>query len=90
MPIQRRLPKVGFSSRTAGDTAELRLHELALVGGEIVDLDALKVAGLVPMQTKRVKVFDSGKLKQAVQLKGLAVTPGARKAIEAAGGSIED
>ncbi len=90
MPIQRRLPKVGFTSRTADENAELRLHELALAGVEIVDMDALKVAGLVPMQTKRVKVIDSGKLEQAVQIKGLAVTPGARKAIEAAGGSIED
>ena len=90
MPLQRRLPKIGFKSRTAGDNAELRLHELALPKDEVVDIDSLKRAGLVPLQAKRVKVIASGKLEKAVKTKGLAVTPGARKAIEAAGGTIEE
>ncbi len=90
MPLQRRLPKIGFRSRTAGDTAELRLHELALPQDEVVDLDSLKRAGLVSPRAKRAKVIASGKLEKAVKIKGLAVTPGARKAIEAAGGAIED
>ncbi len=90
MPLQRRLPKIGFHSRNAGDVAELRLHELALPQDDVVDLDSLKRAGLVPSRAKRAKVFASGKLEKAVKIKGLAVTPGARKAIEAAGGTIED
>ena len=90
MPMHRRLPKFGFRSRKARETAELRLHELALAGSDVVDLDALKRAGLVPAAAKRVKVIASGEIGKAVTLKGLAVTPGARKAIEAAGGKIED
>ena len=90
MPMHRRLPKFGFRSRKARETAELRLHELALAGSDVVDLDALKRAGLVPAVAKRVKVIASGEISKAVTLKGLAVTPGARKAIEAAGGKIED
>ena len=90
MPLQRRLPKVGFASRKARDTAELRLHELAIPDDEVVDIDSLKRARLVPREAKRVKVIASGKLEKAVSLKGLTVTPGARQAIEAAGGSIED
>jgi large subunit ribosomal protein L15 len=89
MPLQRRLPKLGFVSHLKGDTAELRLHELAKLDGE-ADLLALKTAGLVPQTAKRVKVIASGKIEKAVTVKGLAVTPGARKAIEAAGGKIED
>jgi len=90
MPLQRRLPKLGFVSPTRGDSAELRLHELALAGEDVVDLLCLKRAGLVPAQSKRVKIIASGKIEKAVKVKGLAVTPGARRAIEAAGGSIED
>ena len=90
MPMHRRLPKFGFRSRKARETAELRLHELALAGSDVVDLDALKRAGLVPAVAKRVKVIASGEISKAVTLKGLAVTPGARTAIEAAGGKIED
>lgn len=90
MPLQRRLPKIGFHSRTAGDVAELRLHELALPQDDVVDLDSLKRSGLVSSRAKGAKVFASGKLEKAVKIKGLAVTPGARKAIEAAGGTIED
>ena len=90
MPLQRRLPKVGFTSRRVGLTAELRLHELDRVEGDTVDLLALKRARLVSAQAEKVKVIDSGKVTKAVTLKGIAVTPGARKAIEAAGGTIED
>ena len=90
MPLQRRVPKVGFASRKGRYSEELRLHELALVAADTVDLLALKKAGLVGQQAQRVKVSLSGELGKAVTVKGLAVTPGARKAIEAAGGSIED
>ncbi len=90
MPLQRRLPKVGFNSRKARLSAELRLHELELVEGDTVDLLSLKRANLVPAQTEKVKVIASGMVTKAVTLKVIAVTPGARKAIEAAGGTIED
>ncbi|MDE0002219.1 MAG: 50S ribosomal protein L15 [Rhodospirillaceae bacterium] len=89
MPLQRRLPKVGFSSRKARYVAEVRLHELALVGDETVDLAALKAAGLVPKSARRAKVFLSGTIDRAVRVVGLGVTRGAREAIEAAGGSVE-
>jgi large subunit ribosomal protein L15 len=89
MPLQRRLPKVGFHSRKGGETAELRLHELAKVEAEVVDLAALKAAHLVPARTRCVKVIATGELGKAVRVKGLALTKGARAAIEAAGGSIE-
>lgn len=89
MPLQRRLPKVGFNSRRAHLSAELRLHELDAVADDVVDLLTLKRANLVPSFAEKVKVIDSGKVTKAVKLKGIAVTPGARKAIEAAGGSIE-
>jgi len=90
MPLHRRLPKVGFASRTQAASAELRLHELALTEDEVIDLDSMKRAGVLPHRVKKAKVIDSGKIEKAVKLKGLAVTPGARKAIEAAGGSIEE
>ena len=90
MPLQRRLPKVGFRSHLKPTRAEVRLHELALVKAPVVDLAALKQAQLVPADAERVKVVLSGELKQAVTLKGVAVTKGARAAIEAAGGKIED
>ena len=89
MPLQRRLPKVGFRSQIAANTAELRLHELGLVADDVIDLAALKKAHLVPAKASKVKVFLSGKLDKAVKVKGLALTKGARAAIEAAGGSIE-
>lgn len=90
MPLHRRLPKVGFVSRSKGDTVEVRLHELALPEDEVVNIDSLKRAGAIPNHARRVKVIASGKIEKAVRTQGLAVTPGARKAIEAAGGSIED
>ncbi len=90
MPIQRRLPKVGFTSRQKALNAEVRLHELGLVDDDVVTLAALKEANIVAAGVKKAKVIDSGKIDKAVKVSGIAVTPGARKAIEAAGGSIED
>jgi large subunit ribosomal protein L15 len=90
MPLQRRLPKVGFRSRKAHLTAELRLHELAIPEAEVIDLDVLKKLNLVPAFAARVKVIKSGELDKAVNLKGIAVTKGAREVIEKAGGKIED
>jgi large subunit ribosomal protein L15 len=90
MPLQRRLPKVGFSARKSRYADELRLNELALVDADVIDLEALQEANLVSRSTRTVKVFASGKLDKAVTLKGIGVTKGARAAIEAAGGKIED
>ena len=90
MPLQRRLPKVGFESRMAKYTAELRLHELELPEAEVIDLAVLKKANLVPAFVTKVKVIKSGEIGKAVKLKGIAVTKGAREAIEKAGGSIEE
>lgn len=88
MPLQRRLPKRGFRSMTAKDTAEVRLGALAKVGAEVIDLAALKAANIVPAFAKQAKVIVSGKLAQPVTLRGLALTQGARAAILAAGGTI--
>ena len=89
-PLQRRLPKYGFTSRTARFSAEIRLHELAKVESEVIDLAALKAANLIGGSILRAKVVLSGELNKAVTLKGLAAIKGARAAIEAAGGKIED
>ncbi len=90
MPLQRRLPKVGFNSRMTATRAEVRLHELELVDAKVIDLGALIAANIVPANTEKAKVIASGEISNSVQLKGIAVTPGARKAIEAAGGKIQD
>ena len=90
MPLQRRLPKFGFSSRVSRTTDEIRVHELAGVEAELIDLAALKAAGLIRNEITRVKVIASGTIDKPVKLKGLGVTPGARKLIEGAGGSIEE
>ncbi len=89
-PLQRRLPKFGFTSRMAVSTVEIRLHELAKVEAEVIDLAALKAADLVRHDMERARVILSGKLEKAVTVKGLAVTKGARAAIEAAGGKVEE
>ncbi len=89
MPLQRRLPKVGFSSRLARVTAQVRLSELARVDAEVIDLAALQAAGIINRNIKRAKIFASGSLEKAVAVRGLRVTRGARAAIEGAGGSIE-
>ena len=90
MPLQRRLPKVGFASRKASTMDELRLHELEKVEGEVIDIPALKAANLIGQNITRAKVIASGEITKAVTLRGIGVTAGARKAIEAAGGKIED
>jgi len=89
MPLQRRMPKVGFRSAMKATRAEVRLDELAKVAAEIVDLAALKAANVVPAHTEVAKVVLSGKIEKAVTLKGVGATKGARAAIEAAGGRIE-
>ena len=90
MPLQRRLPKRGFRSALAGDTAEVRLGDLARVGADAIDLAALKTANLVHPQALRAKVFLSGSIAKAVTLKGIKATAGARAAIEKAGGKLEE
>lgn len=90
MPLQRRLPKVGFSSRIARYTQEIRLYQLNRVKGDVVDFETLKEAGLIRAHTRRVKVINTGEVDRSITVKGLALSKGARAAIEAAGGSVED
>ncbi len=90
MPLQRRLPKVGFASRSFKLSAEVRLYELTKVDADVIDLQALINANIIPAISQKAKVIASGEITKAVNLKGIKVTPGARKAIEAAGGKIED
>ncbi|HEY9200828.1 MAG TPA: 50S ribosomal protein L15 [Gammaproteobacteria bacterium] len=89
MPIQRRLPKVGFNSRTAKYSAEVRLDELQKLGADSVNLQALIDANIVPATTKKAKVILSGEISTAVTLQGVKATKGAQAAIEAAGGKVE-
>lgn len=88
MPLQRRLPKYGFSSRISRVTAEVRTSELASVTAEVIDLAALREAGLVTSVIRRVKVMLSGEVTKPLTVKGLRVSAGARAAIEAAGGKV--
>lgn len=90
MPLQRRLPKVGFRSKLARSTAELRLNELAKIEGDVVDMAALHAADILPTSMTRAKVILSGEITRAVTIKGIRCTKGARAAIEAAGGKVED
>ncbi len=90
MPLQKRLPKYGFTSRIARLTAQIRLSELNAIEGDVADLAALKSADLVRDDVTRARVFLSGELGKAVTVKGLAVTKGAREAIVKAGGKIEE
>lgn len=90
MPLQRRLPKIGFTSQQKPKSVEVRLHELAIPEGDVIDVAALRKARLISAQAEKVKVILSGKLDRAVKLKGVKATKGARAAIEAAGGSVED
>lgn len=89
MPLQRRLPKVGFSSRSKKYSAEVRLNELDLIDADVIDLKTLIAANVVPAFSKQVKVIQSGVITKAVTLKGIKVTVGAKASIEAAGGRIE-
>ena len=90
MPLQRRLPKFGFRSLTQGLADEVRLHELNGLDATLIDLTVLKAAGLVRHHIETVKVILAGTIEKAVTVKGLAVTKGARAAIEAAGGKVEE
>ena len=90
MPLQRRLPKVGFSSRVSRVTAEIRLHELADLDTDIIDIETLKSARLVNKNIKHVKIIMSGKLEKSITTKGLTPTKGAKSAIETAGGKVEE
>ena len=90
MPLQQRLPKYGFSTALSRVTAQLRLAELGKVQGDVVDLDTLKSSDVISRDIERVRVFLSGTVNRALTLKGIAVTRGARAAIEAAGGKVED
>lgn len=89
MPLQRRLPKVGFISRKSLTAAQVRLHELAKVNAEVVDLQSLKDANVIAKNVQQVKVFLAGSIDKALTVKGIGVTKGARAAIEAAGGKVE-
>lgn len=88
MPIQRRLPKVGFKSRVKLYSAEVRTSELNLLDDQI-DLLTLKAAGIIRKDVKQAKIFLSGDITKSVNVKGLAVSKGAKAAIEAAGGKVE-
>jgi large subunit ribosomal protein L15 len=90
MPMQKRLPKFGFTSRVARTSAQIRLSELNCVASDVIDLEALKSADLVKQSVTRARVFLSGELSKAVTIKGLGVTKGAREAIEKAGGKVEE
>jgi len=90
MPLQKRLPKYGFTSRVARTTAQVRLGELNAVDGDVVDIDALKAADIIRQDVLRVRVFLSGEVSKPVTVKGLVVTKGARTAIEQAGGKVEE
>jgi len=89
MPLQRRLPKRGFRSNAKRHAAEIRLHELAKVDGDVVDLAALQAAGVIGRHITRAKAILSGEITRAVTLRGIAASAGARRAIEAAGGTVE-
>lgn len=89
MPLQRRLPKFGFASRKAMVTAEIRLSELNKLADSVVDMSVLKTANLITAGIETAKVFASGEIKKPITLRGIRVTAGAKKAIEAAGGSVQ-
>jgi large subunit ribosomal protein L15 len=89
MPMQRRLPKIGFRSKLKNDTAEVLLYKLALVKDEVIDFAVLRAAKLVPSNAKQAKIVNKGEIARKITLKGLLTTAGAKAAIIAAGGSVE-
>jgi large subunit ribosomal protein L15 len=89
MPLQRRLPKIGFTSLKAKYTSEVRLHELNNLAFDVIDLKVLIDANIVPIFTKTARIIKSGELTKAVTVKGIKVTVGAKESIEAAGGKVE-
>ena len=90
MPLQKRLPKVGFSSRTKRFKAQIRLNELLKVTTDVVDLAGLKKCGVIPEYIREAKIILSGEITKPVTVQGLGTTPGAKAAIEAAGGKVEN
>ncbi|TKB43946.1 50S ribosomal protein L15 [Thalassotalea mangrovi] len=90
MPLKQRLPKFGFTSRKSLVRAEVRLHELNQINGDVVDIHALKDAGIITRNIESAKIMLSGEINRKITVRGLAVTKGARAAIEAAGGTIEE
>ncbi len=91
MPLQRRLPKVGFTSRVGSRSTEIRLDTLAgIIDVEVIDLFALRALGIISGSIQKVKVVNSGELTKALSIKGLSVTAGAKAAIESVGGKIEE
>lgn len=90
MPIQRRLPKFGFKSRVGNLSDEVNLYEVSKITADVIDIQALKDAGLVNKHIRSVKIINSGEISRSLKIKGLGVTAGARKIIEELGGSIED
>ena len=89
MPLQRRLPKFGFASHMARVTAEVRLDALNTLEGQEITLATLKLSNLISNNFKRAKIYLGGEIKKPVHIKGLSITEGARKAVEAAGGTVE-
>ncbi len=89
MPLQRRLPKVGFSSRVKKFSSQVTLYEVSSLDVDVVDINALVTANLVPAFSKTVKVIKSGEITKSITIKGLKVTSGAKASIEAAGGKVE-
>ena len=89
MPLQRRLPKRGFTSRTARYNAEVRLYQLQVMNADVIDLESLRAERVIGHDARQVKIINTGELNRAVTVKGVAVTKGARAAIEAAGGKVE-
>lgn len=89
MPIQRRLPKVGFRSKTAHQVCEVLLYKLDSIKADTIDFATLKAAGLIESRALRAKIVKKGEIKRAIKLSGVAVTAGAKAAIEAAGGNVE-
>ena len=90
MPLQRRVPKFGFTSKLAMGTAEVRLAELAKVEGDVIDLASLKAANVVRRDMTRAKIVLQGEIDRAVTVRGVAISKGAREAVEKAGGKVEE
>ena len=90
LPLQRRIPRFGFRSRIGAVTAEVRVGELDRVIGDEVTLESLKAANIVAKRVKRARIFLSGEVHRAMTIKGVALTRGARAAVEKAGGTIEE
>lgn len=90
MPLQRRLPKVGFTSRVGSKSTEVRLDVLAGLDVDVIDLFTLRALGVISDNIQKVKVINSGELTKALSIKGLSVTAGAKSTIESAGGKIEE